>query len=85
MVPVTVTPVPRQNPISASFPMVAYLSGWSASTRIQMAKPYGHIGRGAARREIERQPIQARKRPPHKGPHNGSNACPGPEKEIAAN
>jgi hypothetical protein len=48
-------------------------------------KSYGHIGRGAARREIERQPIQARKRSPHKGSHNGSNACLGPETKNAAN
>ncbi len=53
---------------------------------IQMVKTDGHIGPEAARREIGRQPIRARKREaPHKGPHNGSNARPGPEQENAAN
>jgi site-specific recombinase XerD len=37
----------------ASFPVVASIMGWSASTTAKMAKTYGHIGSDVQRTAIE--------------------------------
>jgi integrase len=62
----------------ASFPVVAAIMGWSASTTAKMAKTYGHIGS-----EVQREAVETLEKPPKAAAQTLTSAEPQPTNSRA--